>query len=216
MAEVRCAKCNADALEAYWRLDDSMAVHCKKCEKSFRATQMKGCPQCGSHNLRMILAGNQTTQRCEACGSTFEMAALGDCPHCNSAELQFITQVGNVVVTCKQCGRTGTREEMMRVVTVEPTETAGSGCFIATAACGTDQAPEVVELRMFREKVLRQTRTGRAMIAVYETVSPPLARVIRCSETLRWLVRVGVVRPAGAAARKIEKRKTYGTTDKHR
>lgn len=203
MNEVRCAHCNSSGLEMAVPLDDSMAVQCKQCEKGFKATELRGCPKCKAHNLRMIVEEGAAPVRCEECGSTFKLAELGDCPHCNSPELKFLTLVENVIVKCRQCGRTGTRGEMMRVVSSEPTAAPGSNCFIATAACGNDQAQDVVQLCLFREKVLRQTRLGCAVIAVYESVSPPLARLISRSEALRRLVRVLVVRPARYAAGRI-------------
>ena len=64
-----------------------------------------------------------------------------------------------------------------------------SGCFIATAACGTDQAEDVVRLREFRERVLRPSALGRALISTYELCSPPLARLIARWRSTRWLVR---------------------------
>ncbi len=74
------------------------------------------------------------------------------------------------------------------------------GCFIATAACGSEHANQVMRLREFRELVLRQTRTGRTLIAVYETVSPPIARFIASSALFRRFVRSFVVYPASVVA----------------
>jgi hypothetical protein len=73
---------------------------------------------------------------------------------------------------------------------------ATSMCFIATAACGTDRAHDVVRLREFREEVLRPTLAGRELIAVYETLSPPIARLIARSDFTRYLARQLIVRPA--------------------
>lgn len=49
------------------------------------------------------------------------------------------------------------------------------GCFIATAAFGSDSAPEVVRLRQFRDQVLSRSAGGRLFIEAYYYVSPPLA-----------------------------------------
>jgi len=73
---------------------------------------------------------------------------------------------------------------------------AASGCFIATAAYGSADAPEVARLRRFREQRLRPYRTGRAAIVVYEHLSPPLAELIRPRPGLRAAVRALVLRPA--------------------
>jgi hypothetical protein len=75
------------------------------------------------------------------------------------------------------------------------TGTSGK-CFIATAAYGTEQAEDVVQLRNYRDTVLRQTKFGRMFIAIYEVTSPPLARLIFRSKLARSLVRSLIVRPA--------------------
>lgn len=65
----------------------------------------------------------------------------------------------------------------------------GGGCFIATAAWGTPLDPHVVELRAFREEWLRPYAPGRALIAAYEHVSPPLAAWIAERESARTAAR---------------------------
>lgn len=52
----------------------------------------------------------------------------------------------------------------------------GGGCFVATAAYGDASHPDVVDLRRFREAVLRRSAPGRAFIALYWRVGPVLAR----------------------------------------
>ena len=71
-----------------------------------------------------------------------------------------------------------------------------SKCFIATAVMGLADAPEVAHLRRFREQRLRPYRAGRAAIALYEHVSPPLAEFIRPRPGLRAAVRALVLQPA--------------------
>jgi subtilisin family serine protease len=71
--------------------------------------------------------------------------------------------------------------------------TAGEGsvglCFIATAAYGSAWHPHVTSLRRFRDERLRTTAPGRAVIALYETVSPPIAAFIAPRPTLRAITR---------------------------
>ena len=71
-------------------------------------------------------------------------------------------------------------------------QTRPSKCFIATAACGGGEQAEVATLRRFRNRVLRKSRAGRACIAVYEAVSPPIARAVGRSKPLAAVVRAGI------------------------
>lgn len=51
-----------------------------------------------------------------------------------------------------------------------------SSCFITTAAAG--EGPTLDSLRDFRSDVMRPTRPGRALLALYEAVSPPIAATL--------------------------------------
>jgi hypothetical protein len=86
-----------------------------------------------------------------------------------------------------------------------PPATGGGGstgrCFIATAAL-PPAAAELELLRAWRDDVLRARSSGRAFIAAYERVSPPLARVIARSPLLRAVVRSTVVVPSAWLARR--------------
>ena len=91
---------------------------------------------------------------------------------------------------------------------LEPAPSAGfGGCFIATAAYGSDMAPEVSRLRAFRDRHLLGNAAGRAFVRAYYAWSPPLADFIRPRENLRRIVRAGlwpvvwtIAHPAGALA----------------
>lgn len=50
------------------------------------------------------------------------------------------------------------------------------GCYIATAVYGSYDAPPVLTLRRFRDDRLAQSQLGRALIRLYYSVSPTLAR----------------------------------------
>jgi hypothetical protein len=78
-----------------------------------------------------------------------------------------------------------------------------SRCFIATAACGSGQAVDVVRLQQFRDRVLRRTALGRTCIMVYERLSPPLAHRIAHSARARGMVRRVIVQPAAWVATRL-------------
>lgn len=73
-----------------------------------------------------------------------------------------------------------------------------SGCFIATAAYGSAMEPHVGILREFRDRYLITCGPGRTFVSFYYKHSPPIARLIRSSGTLRFITRAAIL-PAVAA-----------------
>jgi len=69
------------------------------------------------------------------------------------------------------------------------------GCFIATAAYGTDTAGEIDILREFRDEVLLPNSLGARFVSLYYRTSPPIADFISQHEVLITAVRVGFVDP---------------------
>jgi len=69
------------------------------------------------------------------------------------------------------------------------------GCFIATAAYGTDSAVQIDILREFRDTVLLPNRLGAGFVSLYYRTSPPIAGFISGHDFLRTAVRVGMVDP---------------------
>lgn len=67
-----------------------------------------------------------------------------------------------------------------------------SGCFIATAAYGSDMAPDVQALRKFRDEKLMTNPAGEKFVEFYYSVSPPIADVIREHQFLRDLTRAAL------------------------
>jgi len=67
-------------------------------------------------------------------------------------------------------------------------------CFIATAAYGTPMEKHVLALRRFRDDYMLTNRPGRAFVAWYYRISPPIARGIEHSSAARAIVR-GLLSP---------------------
>jgi len=69
------------------------------------------------------------------------------------------------------------------------------GCFIATAAYGTDTAQEIDILREFRDEILLPNNLCSQFVSFYYRNSPPIADYISKREMLRTIVREGFVDP---------------------
>ena len=80
-------------------------------------------------------------------------------------------------------------------------------CFIATAVYGSALSEEVDILRWFRDEFLITSPPGRAVVAVYYKLSPPLAGFISRHQTLRTLVRECLVNPAVNVSKSIRHRR---------
>ncbi len=68
-------------------------------------------------------------------------------------------------------------------------------CFIATAAYQSEEAPEVLSLREFRDKLLLRNSIGVGLVDVYYAVSPRIAKSIENHPGLRRALR-SLLRPA--------------------
>jgi beta-propeller repeat-containing protein len=91
----------------------------------------------------------------------------------------------------------GTTDAFVVMITQPGIIASGGGghsstCVIATAAFGSPMAREVGVLREFRDDVLLPHAAGRAAVAAYYTIGPPLAGVIAQSETLKAVVRASL------------------------
>ena len=73
--------------------------------------------------------------------------------------------------------------------------TPSEGCFIATACYGDYDAPEVLVLRKYRDKVLKSSLIGKIFIKTYYTISPPFAKVLSKSDSLRNVIRKNLLQP---------------------
>ena len=64
-----------------------------------------------------------------------------------------------------------------------------NGCFIATAAYGTEMHPNLQYLRQYRDLVLRKTKPGTAFVQWYYSWSPAWAKWLNTQPVLRTVVR---------------------------
>jgi hypothetical protein len=83
----------------------------------------------------------------------------------------------------------------LRRISEQSTKPKASPCFIATAAYGSADAPDVKILRAFRDQSLASHRIGRQFIRAYERLSPHLAAVIANRPALRSMVRKFLICP---------------------
>jgi uncharacterized repeat protein (TIGR01451 family) len=66
------------------------------------------------------------------------------------------------------------------------------GCFIATAAYGSPLAPQLQQLRAFRDRFLTPYHLGNWFVELYYRYSPPLSDALRRHDDLRAVVRMGL------------------------
>lgn len=66
---------------------------------------------------------------------------------------------------------------------------SSGGCYIATAVYGGYEHPQVIKLRIFRDKVLARSAVGRLIIKTYYQISPPLARKLERGHRMNNFVR---------------------------
>ena len=82
------------------------------------------------------------------------------------------------------------------VQTAEPEEEEGGGCLIATAAYGSEMAPQVQLLREIRDNQLMNTESGKSFMGTfneaYYSFSPYIADMERESPMFKEIVKAGL------------------------
>jgi hypothetical protein len=75
----------------------------------------------------------------------------------------------------------------------------GDGCFIATAAYGSLMEPHVKILRDFRDRFLIGNTVGKNFVSLYYSYSPPIADFIAEHDSLKIIVRIGLLPVVGVS-----------------
>jgi len=104
----------------------------------------------------------------------------------------------DAVVTLSISGDSGAEAWFDDIVLEEKTSSlasGASGCFIATAAYGTETAEQLDVLRAFRDQVLLQSPIGSQFVKWYYKTSPPIADFISEHSILRAVVREALIDP---------------------
>ncbi len=87
-------------------------------------------------------------------------------------------------------------ETALFTISVEKTPQPKNGCLIATAAFGSELAPQVQFLREYRDNTIMSTSVGSSFIsafnAVYYTFSPTVADVERNNPLLQESIKTGI------------------------
>ena len=83
-----------------------------------------------------------------------------------------------------------------QVVQTDKSEEEGGGCLIATAAYGSELAPQVQMLREIRDNQLMNTESGKSFMAtfndIYYSFSPTIADMERESPVFKEIVKAGL------------------------
>jgi hypothetical protein len=144
-------------------------LECPDCREKV-SDQAPACPHCG-RPMRAATSRPETRSK----------DGDAECPRCHKLVTPVVTSVGGGSCsvgrrekwTCPSCKATMHR----------------SGCFVATATYGDEDAIEVRFLRLFRDHVLATRWTGRMLIVLYYRLGPYLAWIVERAPVLRRLAR---------------------------
>ncbi len=115
----------------------------------------------------------------------------------------FESDYSNIVSTNDPKGEVPEGENPYGVVTEEGatpmSSGGGGGCFIATAAYGSNMDKHVTILKEFRDRCLLTTPIGRGIVHTYYMLSPPVASYLHKHSFARTIVRYALIPITGIA-----------------
>jgi len=174
-------------------------------------------PEIDTHGPRLnTLLSRLQSNGLSALSSAIDTDAIANIPKTDlskySATLQQIKAVSDRIeaeLKARLCGTAsigGTPPEILmgrlgslKSAVGHALENSGSStkaeCFVATACYGSVDHPAVLDLRVFRDERLLPHFLGRAFVAAYYTISPPIANFLVRHPILAQLVRRLVVSP---------------------
>ena len=136
--------------------------------------------------------------RCVACGRQQSLMNSMFCTTCDEYVCHLC--MTNVCPVCNTSNlisaQKGPTSKRIVVDFSAPTAEKKSGCFIATAAYGSQFAPEVLAFRRFRDEVLLASKIGTGFVKFYYFISPPLASLISKHRSFRVLTIRFLLKPA--------------------
>lgn len=157
------------------------------------------CPQCNAKGLLQELQGKYLCANCN-----FDYTALKDQPQ----------KLDEVLLANLREGPWGQLSalELHRRVTLMPNQEsidyvkrlaesngiklpAGKKCFVATACYGDEFSQEVVTLRIYRDKYLKQNLFGRFFIIIYYIISPYFTKLLDKSENMKYFIKKLILKP---------------------
>lgn len=97
----------------------------------------------------------------------------------------------------------GTPLPTLSSAALEASARGAGSCFVSTVCMGSSDHPSVLELREFRDQILLHSAVGRRVIDAYYAVGPRAANWLAGRRTARSIVRLTVVLPAAAIARRF-------------
>ncbi|MBD9699451.1 hypothetical protein IGS67_08105 [Flavimobilis sp. GY10621] len=169
---------------------------CRECGSRHKKASMKfgRCPTCHDKDVaararRMELDRNRLCTRCGKPFITFGNVEWHLSNH-KAVPTTHKMKSGVYPADCVPIPRSTTSASAHEGVAPD---TKSSGCFVATAAFGTYDCPEVWVLRRWRDTVLLTSPAGRRFVASYYATSPHLVRLVGgrswFTTPTRWLLR---------------------------